>query len=66
MALKNLTITKKEAAKRKRTATIHDEGPGHCERCGKKETEKEPIFQDSDYAWICNVCAWTRNDRQAV
>lgn len=53
------TITKKEAIRRKRTATILDDYNGPCECCGKIEA----VFQDSDYAWVCNYCAWTRTDR---
>jgi len=57
-----MTITKREAKHRKATATIFDDYSGPCECCGKqKETS-----QDSDYAWVCNYCYWTRTDRQSI
>lgn len=57
-----VTITKREAKRRRATATICDEYDGPCECCGKqKET-----FQDDDYAWVCNRCCWLRTDRQMI
>lgn len=56
---KMYTITKKEARKRKKEATVYDQYDGNCERCGKEEK----VYQDSDYMWVCNHCYLTRKDR---
>lgn len=60
-----MTITKREAKRRKAAATIYDDPPSQCERCGGVGN-KDGIFQDSDYAWVCNHCYWTRTDRQEI
>jgi len=54
------TITRRESIRRSKLDDIYAETPNWCECC---KTVKDGVFQDDDYAYVCNRCYWIRTDR---